>query len=142
MYLNPLILDSQIPYSLVLHWGQFKGVQILNLYGQRYWEHGYASTIYSAQGKTVDQILIHVDTSQKSVMGHEAWYVAITRARLAAKVFTDHPENVPAASSRIMLQESAIEAREKFLGDEKQEKGRGKQKPRGRERSKGFDFGR
>ena len=97
------------------------GSQALDLDSQKHWEHGYASTIYAAQGKTVDEILIHVDTSQKAVMGHEAWYVAVTRARRGAKVFTDHPDNVPEAISRIMLQESAIEAREKFVKEAKKD---------------------
>ncbi len=60
----------------------------LDLGKDRHWEHGYASTIFSAQGRTTDEVLIHIDTSQKQVMGHEAWYVAVTRARSSLAVFT------------------------------------------------------
>ena len=60
------------------------------------------------------------NTSQKQVMGHEAWYVAVTRARDNLAVFTDSREKLPKVISQVLAKESAIEAVEKS-----QEKGRG-----------------
>ena len=70
--------------------------------------------------RTTDEVVIHIDTSQKQVMGHEAWYVAVTRARDNLAVFTDSREKLPKVISQVLAKESAIEAVEKS-----QEKGRG-----------------
>lgn len=91
---------------------QDKASQTVKLDKDRHWEHGYASTIFSAQGRTTNEVIVHVDTSQGSVLGHEAWYVAISRARYGAKVFTDDPEKLPEVISKSMVKESALEALE------------------------------
>ncbi len=93
-----------------------RGIQILDLERQQHWEHGYASTVHAAQGRTTDEVLIHLDTKQKNVVGHESWYVAISRARHSAQVFTDNPERLPDAIKKSMAQESALEALEKKWG--------------------------
>jgi ATP-dependent exoDNAse (exonuclease V) alpha subunit len=90
-----------------------KTTQKLDLKSEKHWEHGYASTIFSAQGKTIDKVIIHVDTDQKLVMGHEAWYVAISRAKNQAVVFTDDMEGLPKVIKRKMAKESALDAIEK-----------------------------
>lgn len=88
-------------------------LQTLDLTNQRHWEHGYASTIYSAQGKTSADVLIHLDTRQQGVMGQDAWYVAISRARDYLEVFTDDESRLPEAIKRELSQKSAIEELEK-----------------------------
>ena len=87
--------------------------QTLDLTRQKHWEHGYASTIYSAQGKTAGQVVIHLDTRQRGVMGKEAWYVAISRARDSLEVFTDDLWRLPEAIVQELGQKSAIEELEK-----------------------------
>ena len=62
----------------------------------------------------------HIDTAHKQVTGHEAWYVALTRAKSALTVYTDSREKLPEVIGQVLAKESAIEAVEKNLG-----KGRG-----------------
>lgn len=50
-------------------------------------EHDYASTSYSAQGRTVDQVLIHHNT-EAGAHGQRETYVDVTRARDHAIVYT------------------------------------------------------
>ncbi len=88
----------------------------LDLRQDRHWEHGYASTIYASQGGTADEVVIHIDTSQKQVTGHEAWYVALTRAKSELTVYTDSKEKLPGVIGQVLAKESAIEAVEKSLG--------------------------
>ena len=84
---------------------------VLKLTDQKKWEYGYVSTIYSSQGQTVDKVLVHVDTKRdRPVLGHEAWYVAISRARYQAKIFTDRLKDLPKAISRSMQKHSALQA--------------------------------
>jgi ATP-dependent exoDNAse (exonuclease V) alpha subunit len=95
-------------------------IQTLDHKREKHWEHGYASTVHAAQGKTKDSVIVYVDTMVRNVVGEEAWYVAISRAKNLLIVFTDDKENLPEAVSRAMGQESALEAvecyTEKMLG--------------------------
>jgi len=84
--------------------------QALDLDGVNHWDHGYASTVHAAQGKTTGEVIVHIDTSQRKVVGHESWYVAVSRARDRVTVYTDDSERLPRAIQRSMLQESALEA--------------------------------
>jgi ATP-dependent exoDNAse (exonuclease V) alpha subunit len=62
-------------------------------------EHGYCTTVHAAQGRTVDRVIIDADT--RSATAHEAsFYVAISRARTEAWIYTDDRESLPAAMSR------------------------------------------
>jgi len=79
----------------------------------RHWENGYASTLDAAQGRTTDEVVIHLDTSQKQVMGHEGWYVAVTRARDKLTVFTDSREKLLKVIIQMLSKESALQAVEK-----------------------------
>jgi len=88
-------------------------VQALDLTRRGHWDHGYASTVYAAQGRTSDEVLIHIDSRQKAVVGQEAWYVAISRARESALVVTDDKDRLPEALKRVMGQKSALEELER-----------------------------
>jgi hypothetical protein len=88
------------------------GAQALHLDRQPHWEHGYASTVHAAQGRTTDEVLIHIDSSQKSVVGRESWYVAISRARRGVEVFCDDQKRLPDAIGRVMGQVSSLESLE------------------------------
>jgi conjugative relaxase-like TrwC/TraI family protein len=62
-------------------------------------EHGYCTTVHAAQGRTVDRVIVDADT--RSATSHEAsFYVAISRARNEAWIYTDDRESLPAAMSR------------------------------------------
>lgn len=62
-------------------------------------EHGYCTTVHAAQGRTVDRVIIDADT--RSATSHEAsFYVAISRARTEAWIYTDDRDSLPAAMGR------------------------------------------
>jgi conjugative relaxase-like TrwC/TraI family protein len=52
-------------------------------------DHGYVVTSHKAQGITVDRAIIHLDSSQAQLNTRNAFYVDISRARHAVKIFTD-----------------------------------------------------
>jgi conjugative relaxase-like TrwC/TraI family protein len=54
---------------------------------QRLFNRGYALTTYAAQGKTVDTVLI-ADAGSTAATHDQQWYVAISRARRRALIFT------------------------------------------------------
>jgi len=57
-------------------------------------DHGYAMTVHKAQGITVDRVLINLDSTQKQLNSRNAFYVDISRARHAVKVYTDSVEKI------------------------------------------------
>lgn len=62
---------------------------------QRLFHRGYAVTSYSSQGKTVDSVLIS-DCGCQAVADQRHWYVAISRGRRRALVFTSDKETLRA----------------------------------------------
>lgn len=65
-------------------------------------DHGYAVTSYSSQGKTVDRVLVSVDATNgaASLVNRELGYVAMSRARFEATIFTDDGERLETALER------------------------------------------
>ena len=62
-------------------------------------EHGYASTVHSVQGATSDRVII--DACTRSACAHaSSFYVAISRARDEAWIYTDDRDGLPQAMSR------------------------------------------
>jgi hypothetical protein len=58
-------------------------------------DYGYAITSHSSQGKTIDRILIHAETSEsKPILNERMARVAISRARDEALIFTDDAEKL------------------------------------------------
>ncbi|KAA3628506.1 MAG: conjugative relaxase [Bacteroidetes bacterium] len=51
--------------------------------------YGYVSTSHSAQGKTVDRVLIAQSAQSQAAASSEQFYVSISRARESARIFTD-----------------------------------------------------
>lgn len=79
-------------------------IQLATDCGQKL-DHAYASTSYSAQGATVDQVLIHHNT-ESGQHGDRETYVSITRARDDVVLYTQNAERA-AAQSGIALDKSA-----------------------------------
>ena len=74
-----------------------------NLKQNKHLEHAYAMTSHSSQGATVDRVLIHVDTGDsrnRALINETLAYVAISRPRHDAQVFTDNEANLGNALSR------------------------------------------
>lgn len=62
-------------------------------------EHAYASTVHSAQGLTCDRVFITLDTKSRTA-SMNLYYVAISRARYEARVYTDSIGRLPGGISR------------------------------------------
>jgi conjugative relaxase-like TrwC/TraI family protein len=62
-------------------------------------EHAYASTVHSSQGLTSDRALIALDTRSRTT-SMNLYYVAISRARLEARIYTNSLQALPAAIAR------------------------------------------
>jgi conjugative relaxase-like TrwC/TraI family protein len=53
-------------------------------------DYGYAVTSHSSQGKTIDRVLIHAETTESKMLLNERMaYVAVSRARNEMQIFTD-----------------------------------------------------
>jgi len=71
-------------------------------------EHGYASTVHGAQGRTADRVLIDADT-RSTTANESAFYVAISRARESVTIYTDDRSMLPAAMGRADEKTAALD---------------------------------
>jgi ATP-dependent exoDNAse (exonuclease V) alpha subunit len=62
--------------------------------------HGYVHTADASQAKTVDSVLIGIGSDSMSATDMRRFYVAVSRARYEAKIFTDDMEMLKEAASR------------------------------------------
>lgn len=94
--------------------------QTLDLDRDLHWDHGYVSTVHAAQGRTADRAILHIDTSESRLTGHESWYVSVSRARHGVEILTDDEARLPVVITRSMAKESALEevVRGRFAEDE------------------------
>src|SRR2546423_2975064 len=77
----------------------------------RHVDHGYAVTSHSSQGTTVDRVLINADTSESRVLLNDRMgYVAVSRAREDAIIYTNSIEELRSALDRRVDKEMAVEA--------------------------------
>jgi conjugative relaxase-like TrwC/TraI family protein len=82
---------------------------VLNLDSDRHWDYAYSSTVYSAQGKTCDKVIVHLDTENKQLLGSEQAYVALSRARNEIKIFTDDATSLPKNISVSRAQKNVLD---------------------------------
>ena len=71
-------------------------------------DYGYCSTVYGAQGQTCDRVMIEADANSLTA-SQATFYVAISRAREVAKIYTDDREMLPLAMGRQMEKSSALD---------------------------------
>jgi conjugative relaxase-like TrwC/TraI family protein len=77
----------------------------------RHLDHGYAVTSHSSQGTTVDRVLINADTQESRVLLNDRMgYVAVSRAREDAIIYTNSIEGLRDALDRRVDKEMALEA--------------------------------
>src|SRR6202007_796270 len=77
----------------------------------RHIDHGYAVTSHSSQGTTVDRVLINADTSEsRALLNDRMGYVAVSRAREDAIIYTNSIEELRGALDRRADKETALEA--------------------------------
>jgi conjugative relaxase-like TrwC/TraI family protein len=77
----------------------------------RHIDHGYAVTSHSSQGQTVNRVLINADTGEPDkLLNQRMAYVATSRARLDARIYTDSDERLSAALARQVDKSTALDA--------------------------------
>ncbi len=82
----------------------------LELGSERHWDHAYASTVHAAQGKTVDRVLVHLDSKHEKSVGSESFYVAISRARQEARLYADDQSRLRLMVGRSQQKQYALDA--------------------------------
>ena len=82
-----------------------------NLEQNRHLDYGYAVTSHSSQGTTADRVLVHVDTEQahEKLINSRLAYVAISRARYDAQIYTNDAANLGIVLSREVSHAAAVE---------------------------------
>lgn len=74
-------------------------------------DHGYAVTSYSSQGKTMDRVLVNAETTETDLLVNQRMaYVAVSRARLDARIYTDSATDLSTALARRKDKTMALEA--------------------------------
>jgi conjugative relaxase-like TrwC/TraI family protein len=100
-------IDTNGNISLRLEDGrmvQFKAAE------HRHFDHGYALTSHSSQGLTADRVLVHVDISvHPQLINSRFAYVAISRARIDAEIYTNNATNLAQKMSGNVCKSSAVE---------------------------------
>jgi hypothetical protein len=77
----------------------------------RHIDYGYAVTSYSSQGQTVDRVLINADAQESELLLNQRMgYVALSRAKEDAIIFTNSIEELKGALDRKVDKEMALEA--------------------------------
>lgn len=77
----------------------------------RHLDHGYAVTSHSSQGQTVNRVLVNAETTETDLLlNRRMAYVAISRARFEARVYTDSLKELGPAFNREKNKEIALEA--------------------------------
>lgn len=106
------------PLVRLQHMNAKGNVQQVELVGSKplHLEHAYVSTTHSAQGLTTDRVLIDMPANSPTT-SKNLFYVAISRAKHEARVYTDSLKKLPAAITRDAFKTSAMtvqRARDKF----------------------------
>jgi ATP-dependent exoDNAse (exonuclease V) alpha subunit len=73
-------------------------------------DFGYAVTSYSSQGQTAERVLINIDTvaARGKLLNNRFAYVAVSRAQLDARIYTNDAESLTYSLARDVSQRSAI----------------------------------
>jgi conjugative relaxase-like TrwC/TraI family protein len=75
-----------------------------------HFDHGYAVTSHSSQGLTADRVLINIDTTANpQLLNSRFAYVAVSRASIAAEIFTDDSAGLGQKLSHDVDKTSAVE---------------------------------
>ena len=81
-----------------------------NLKENRHLDYGYAVTSHSSQGATADRVLVNVDTEEAhaNLINSRLAYVAVSRARYDAQIYTNDAGNLGKALSREVSHAAAV----------------------------------
>ena len=59
--------------------------------------HGWVSTVHGAQGATADRVMAHLESFRTNTVDARSTYVAISRAKTSAAIYTDSREKLAGA---------------------------------------------
>lgn len=76
--------------------------------GPLHLDHAYATTVHSSQGTTAERVLIDAVTRSKTT-ARDVYYVAVSRARLEARIYTDDAARLPRAIGREHEKHAALD---------------------------------
>jgi ATP-dependent exoDNAse (exonuclease V) alpha subunit len=81
-----------------------------NLEENRHLDYGYAVTSHSSQGATADRVLVNVDTEEahEKLINSRLAYVAVSRARYDAQIYTNDAGNLGKLLSREVSHAAAV----------------------------------
>ncbi len=75
----------------------------------RHIAHAYVDTVFAAQGRTADHVMIHADSTATNLVDQKSFYVGISRAKESAAIFTnDRGKLVSAINERAGRVQTAI----------------------------------
>jgi len=74
-------------------------------------DYGYAVTSHSSQGQTADRVLIHIDTEQsgEKLVNRRLAYVAVSRGRYDAQIYTNDKGRLAEQLSRDVSRQTAMD---------------------------------
>jgi ATP-dependent exoDNAse (exonuclease V) alpha subunit len=85
-----------------------------NLEENRHLDYGYAVTSHSSQGATADRVLIHIDSeaAHEQLINSRLAYVAVSRARYDAQIYTNDAGSLGKLLSREVSHAAAVGAQD------------------------------
>ena len=98
------------PESVLIENGQGKVVKLDNKQPLPM-TYGYATTVHSSQGLTADRVFANLDSKSHATV-KEVYYVAMSRARHEAQVYTDSTKSLPDAIRRSTDKSTALELKQ------------------------------
>ncbi len=66
----------------------------LDQVSQQHWNYDYVSTAHAVQGMTADRVYFHAESFRRNLASQKAFYVAISRAKQQAVIYTDNQEQL------------------------------------------------
>ncbi len=76
--------------------GKFQTLR-LDTASDQHVRHGYVQTAHAAQGRTAERVMIHADSKATNLVDQKMMYVAISRAKASASVYTDDSSKLESA---------------------------------------------
>jgi hypothetical protein len=100
------------PSATAMHVTLDSGKHIdVSLIDHRHFDLGYAVTSHSSQGLTADQVFVHIDTahSHPDRINNRLAYVAVSRAQLDLRIFTDNADRLAQSFGHEVSKTSALD---------------------------------
>ncbi len=102
----------------------------------RHWDHAYTTTVYAAQGRTADHVIVNAEDFRKNLTNQKAFYVEISRARHTSHIYVNDRDGlIKAIEERAGDKTSALESIERGRDREPQAKDGRERGPKQKEHS-------